>query len=176
MTTTLIQGMMIVVVSNLLNLTSVQEALASEPAPKLQIAMDVEYNSLVRNKTWVLAPRPKPTRDKPVNILSCLWVLVKKLNAQGLVERFKARLAIQGYRQKYGIDYLKTYSPVVRIESVRLILSLALLLGLDVRQVDFVTVILNGVLSGVTIYMEQPEDYDDGAARVCTLLTGLYGL
>ncbi|OWZ17902.1 hypothetical protein PHMEG_0008094 [Phytophthora megakarya] len=74
-----------------------------------------------------------------------------------------------------GIDknYLETYYPVVRIESVRLVLLLAMILGLECRHVDFVTALLNGVLSDVDIYMEQPEGYDDGSGRVCKLLKGL---
>lgn len=168
--------MMIAVVSSLLNPTSVQEALASEHAAQWQRAMDDEYESFMANGTWLLVPRPKSTRNNPVNVLSCLWVLTLKRNEKGMIDRHKARLAIKGYRQKYGIGYLETYSPVVRIESVRLILFLALLLGLDARQIDFITAFLSGVLSGVKIYMEQPEGYDDGNGRVCMLLKGLYGL
>ncbi|GMF22868.1 unnamed protein product [Phytophthora fragariaefolia] len=168
--------MMIATVCDLLNPTSVQQALASEHAAQWKRAMDVEYESLIRNQTWVLVPRPKPIRDKPINILSSLWVLNLKRNERGEIERHKARLAIKGYRQKYGLDYLETNSPVVRIESVLLVLLLALLLGLDCQHIDFVTAFLNGVLEGVEIYMEQPEGYDDGSGRVCKLLKGLYGL
>ncbi|KAE9017663.1 hypothetical protein PR001_g14334 [Phytophthora rubi] len=99
---TLIQCMMIATVCDLLDPTSVQEAFASEHAVQWKRAMDVEYDPLMQNQTWVLVPRPKPTRDKPINILMSLWVLALKRNERGEIERHKARLAIKGYRQKYG--------------------------------------------------------------------------
>jgi hypothetical protein len=65
---------------------------------------------------------------------------------------------------------------VVRIESVRLILLIAMFLGLECKHVAFVTAFLNGELVDVVIYMEQPEGYEDGTDRVCRLRKGLYGL
>ncbi|POM71561.1 Integrase catalytic core protein [Phytophthora palmivora] len=162
--------------SDLLNPTTVQEAFQSEHALDWKRDMDAEYEPLIRNKTWVLVPRPKSTRSKPVNVLRCRSVLAIKRNKKGMIERHKARLAVKGFRQKNGIDYFETYSPVVRIESVRLILILALLLGLDARQIDFITAFLNGVLTGVEIYMEQLEGYEDDTDQTCLLLKGLYGL
>ncbi|POM62996.1 Integrase catalytic core protein [Phytophthora palmivora] len=158
------------------NPTSVQEALASEHALQWKWAMDDEYKSLMSNQTWELVPRPKPSRDKCVNILSSLWVLALKRNEKGLIVKHKARLAIKGYWRKYGMDYLESYSPVVRIESVLLVLVLALLLRLDCRHIDFMTAFLSGVLEDFDLYMEQPEGYNDGTGRVCKLLKGLYGL
>ncbi|KAG2918535.1 hypothetical protein PC114_g6776 [Phytophthora cactorum] len=58
---------------------------------------------------------------------------------------------------------------------MRLILLLALFLGLLCRQVDFVTAFLNGPLDDVDIYMEQPDYFDDGTGRVCKLQQSLYG-
>ncbi|OWZ02767.1 Gag-pol Polyprotein [Phytophthora megakarya] len=78
--------------------------------------------------------------------------------------------------QKIGIDYLQTYSPVARIESVRLLLLISMFLGLECKHVDFVTAFLNGKLNNVVIYMEQPEGYEDGTDRVCRLRKSLYGL
>ncbi|KAE9233117.1 hypothetical protein PF004_g9734 [Phytophthora fragariae] len=138
--------------------------------------MDAEYESLMKNLTWELVPRPKSTKNKRVNILTSVWVLVVKRDEKGVIQRFKARLAVRGFLQKFGIDCLTTYSPVVRIESVRLVMILALMQGLDCRHVDFVTAFLNGELADVDIYMEQPQGYDDGSDRVCHLLKGLYGL
>ncbi|KAE8964363.1 hypothetical protein PR001_g29075, partial [Phytophthora rubi] len=149
MTCTLMSCMLIGIVSELLNPTTVRQALASEHAPQWREAMDVEYDSLMKNLTWELVPRPKSTRKKRVNVLTSTWVLVVKRNEKGEVDRFKARLAIRGFLQKFGIDYLQTYSPVVRIESVRLVMIIALMQGLDCRHVDFVTAFLNGELVDV---------------------------
>lgn len=105
----------------------------------------------MENQTWEFVPRLKPTATKPVSILTSIWILVLKRKEKGQIERRKARQAIRDYRQKFGLDYLETYSPVVQIESVRLSLLLALLLGLECRHVEFVTAFLNGVLAGVEI-------------------------
>jgi hypothetical protein len=90
--------------------------------------MDSEYGSLMENGTWDLVEQPRSTQTKRVSILTSVWVLVVKRNAEGMIERLNARLAIRGFMQKYGIDYLATYSPVVRIEAVRLVLILAMML------------------------------------------------
>ncbi|KAE8885480.1 hypothetical protein PF003_g30282 [Phytophthora fragariae] len=177
MTFTLMQCMLIGVVNDILNPTTRTEALASEHAEGWSAAVDAEYAALIANGTWELVARPKPRkgRRKP-NILTSVWVLVAKRNERGEVERLKARLAIRGFMQKFGIDYLATYSPVVRIESVRLVILIAMFLGLECTHVDFVTAFLNGDLVDVVIYMEQPEGYEDGTGRVCRLRKGLYGL
>ncbi|KAJ8566648.1 hypothetical protein ON010_g6474 [Phytophthora cinnamomi] len=107
MAVTLTQCMLIGVVNDILNPTTREAALKSEHAKGWQQAMDAEYEALIMNETWELVPRPpcRKGRRKP-NILTSVWVLVAKRNEKGEVERLKARL-----------DYLATYSPVVRIES-----------------------------------------------------------
>lgn len=166
MTFTLMQCILIGVVNDILNPTTRTEALPSEHAEGWSAAMDAEYAALIANGTWELVARPKPRkgRRKP-NILTSVWVLVAKRNERGEVERLKARLAILGFMQKFSIDYLATYSPVVRIEYVRLVMLIAMLLGLECTHADFVTAFLNGDLVDVVIYMEQPKGYEDGTGR-----------
>ncbi|KAE9347966.1 hypothetical protein PR003_g6652 [Phytophthora rubi] len=138
--------MLIGVVNNILNPMSRQEALASEHAEGWSHAMDEEYAALMANGTWELVARPKKRKGRrKANILTSVWVLVAKRNEKGDVERLKARLAIRGFLQKYGLDYLATYSPVVRIESVRLVLLISMFLDFDCRHIDFVTAFLNGL-------------------------------
>ncbi|OWY92826.1 polyprotein, partial [Phytophthora megakarya] len=137
------------------NPASVEEALASPQGAKWKTAMKLESEVHTINGT------PKHAS----NILTSTWVL-----------RVKRDENVRGYKQKHGVDYLDTYSPAVRIETVRLSLFLAHLLGLECYHVDFVTAVLNGVLVGVQIFMEQPEHFHDGTDRVCELLKGLYGL
>ncbi|KAG3136761.1 hypothetical protein PI124_g15216 [Phytophthora idaei] len=145
-------------------------ALASPQLEKWWTAMKLEIEAHTINGTWGLVDRP----NYPCNILTFVWVL--QLYEKGRVDRYKARLAVGGCRQKYGADYLETNSPVVGIESVRLLLILAHLLKLDCYHVDFITAFLNGLLRGVRIFMEQPDYVNDGTDRVCELLKGLYGL
>ena len=75
------------------------------------------------------------------------------MKADGTIDKYKARLVIEGYRQKEGLDYFDTYSPVTRITSIRMILAIAALRNLKVHQMDVKTAFLNGDLEE-EIYME----------------------
>ena len=62
--------------------------------------MDEEMDALEATATWELVPLPK---DK--NAIGCKWIYKVKHNADGFVNRYKARLVVKGYAQTYGIDY-----------------------------------------------------------------------
>jgi len=83
-------------------------------------AMNSEHQALLRNKKWHLVPRPKGK-----NVIGCKWVYKVKRKADGTVDRYKARLVPKGFKQRYGIDYEDTFSPVVKAATIRLILSIA---------------------------------------------------
>ena len=70
----------------------------------------------------------------------------KKMKADGSIDKYKARLVIKGYKQREGLDYFNTYSPVTRINSIRMILAIAALRNLVVHQMDVKTAFLNGDL------------------------------
>ena len=74
------------------------------------------------------------------------------MNADGSVERCKARLVTLGYSQKDGFDYDETFSPVIRPESARSVVPLACMVGLKLHQMDITTAFLKGDLKE-TIYM-----------------------
>ncbi|CAM8953940.1 unnamed protein product [Rhodiola kirilowii] len=78
------------------------------------------------------------------------------MKVDGTVEKYKARLVIKGYKQKEGLDYFDTFSPVTRITSIRMIIVIAALHNLEIHQMDVKTAFLNGDLEE-EIYMEQPE-------------------
>lgn len=128
-------------------------------------AMQDEYQSLVKMETWKLVEIPKGQKA-----LTCRWVLCQKQDG-----RFKARLVARGFEQQQGIDYNETFSPVARHASVRLLLSIAASEGMNIMTFDVKTAFLNGNLDE-TIYMYQPEGFDDGTGRVCKLLKSIYGL
>ena len=65
---------------------------------------------------------------------------------------------VQGFRQKEGLDFFDTYSPVTRITSIRILIAIAALRNLEIHQMDVKTAFLNGDLEE-EIYMKQPEGY-----------------
>jgi len=77
-----------------------------------KIAMDLEYDALVKNKTWHLVP---PQRGK--NVIGCKWVYKIKRKADGTLDRYKASLVAKGFKQRYGIDYEAPARPPIRLPS-----------------------------------------------------------
>jgi hypothetical protein len=104
-------------------------------------------------------------------------VFKKKLRPEGTIEKYKPRLVAKGYTQKDGEDFFDTYSPVARLTTIRVLLSLAASHGLLVHQMDVKTTFLNGELDE-EIYMDQPDGFvvDGQEGKVCKLLKFLYGL
>nr|GFB54403.1 zinc finger, CCHC-type [Tanacetum cinerariifolium] len=92
-------------------------------------------------------------------------------------QKSKARLVVQGFRQKEEIDYFDTYAPVPRITTIRLLLALAAIHNLVIRQMDVKTTFLNGDLDE-EVYMKQPKGFvmPGNEHKVCKLVKLLYGL
>jgi histone deacetylase 1/2 len=83
-------------------------------------AMDDEFSALQRNKTWHLVPP-----EKGRNVIDSKWVFKIKRKADGTLDKYKAQLVAKEYKQRYGIDYEDTFSPVVKAATIRLVLSIA---------------------------------------------------
>nr|GEW63416.1 zinc finger, CCHC-type [Tanacetum cinerariifolium] len=130
-------------------------------------AIEDEIGSIMENNTWVLSDLPP----------GCKWILKMKMKVDGTIDKSKARLVIQGFRQKGGIDYFDTYAPVARITTIRLFLALAVIHNLMIHQIDVKTAFLNGVLEE-QVYMKQPKGFVmlGNEHKVCKLIKSLYGL
>jgi transposase InsO family protein len=146
------------------------EAMKSDQKDYWKEAMDREMKALQENETWELVDLPQGKRA-----ISNKWVYKVKTNADGSIDKFKARLVIKGYSQQRGIDYDETFSPVARKSTIRTLLSVAANEGMKLAQIDVSTAFLYGDLKE-TIYMQQPEGHGDGSGRVCRLKKSLYGL
>jgi hypothetical protein len=82
--------------------------------------MPEEFDALIQNGTWKLVP-PQPGS----NLVDCKWVFKIKRHADGSIEHDKACLIAKGFSQPYGLDYAETFNPVIKLMTVRLILSIA---------------------------------------------------
>lgn len=135
-----------------------------------QNAMNEEYNSLIENNTWSLVTLPQGEK-----IIKTKWIFKTKRDNYGKIVRYKARLVAKGYTQRFGIDYEETYAPVVRFTSIRLLIAIAVKKGLKIYQMDAITAFLQGDLQE-NIFIEQPQNFNDGTNRVCKLRKAMYGL
>lgn len=135
-------------------------------------AMEEKYNALIENKTWHLVP---PSKNK--NLIDCKWVYRIKRRADGTIDRYKARLVAKGFKQRYGIDYEDTFSPVVKIATIRTVLSVVVSRGWSLRQLDVKNAFLHGVLEE-EVYMKQPPGFENSHTphHICRLDKALYGL
>nr|GEY70838.1 zinc finger, CCHC-type [Tanacetum cinerariifolium] len=135
-------------------------------------AINDEIGSIMENNTWVLSDLPPGCKP-----LGCKWIFKRKIKVDGTIDKFKARLVIQGFRQKERIDYFDNYAPVARITTIRLLLSLAVFHNLMIHQMDVKTTFLNGDLDE-EVYIKQPEGFvmPGNEHKVGKLVKSLYGL
>ena len=112
-----------------------------------------------------------------MHVLGCRWVFRTQLNADGTLKKRRSRLVAKGYEQSEGIDYLDTYSPMVRTATIRTVLHLATVLQWEMRQFDFQHAFLHGNLQE-TVYMRQPAGFvdEEHPDYVCLLHKAIYGL
>jgi hypothetical protein len=128
--------------------------------------------SIRENETWDLVDLPKGHKA-----IGLKWVYKLKKDADGKVIKHKARLVAKGYVQEQGIDFDEVFAPVARMESVRLVMALAVQEAWKLHHMDVKTAFLNGELEE-EVYVKQPPGYiKEGAEhKVLRLKKALYGL
>ena len=121
--------------------------------PAWKQAMDKEMKALTCRKTWELVSAPIDAV-----VVCCHWVFTLKYRPDGSLDRYKARLMAKGHTQRYGIDYFVMFSPVARMKSIRILLSIAVNLSWSLFQLDVKNAFLYGNLQK-EVYTEQPPGY-----------------
>nr|GFA35114.1 retrovirus-related Pol polyprotein from transposon TNT 1-94 [Tanacetum cinerariifolium] len=134
--------------------------------------MDDKMKALKKNKTWDQCALPQG--KKPVG---CRWIFTVKYKPDGIVERYKARLVTKGHTQTYGIDYSETFSPVAKMDTIRVLLSVASNQGWSLHQFDVKNAFLYEELKE-EVYMEASPGFSEHfkPEEVCRLKKSLYGL
>jgi ABC-type uncharacterized transport system substrate-binding protein len=112
-----------------------------------------EITSIKENRTWELIELPSGHCA-----IGLRWVFKQKKDESGAVIKYKARLVAKGYVQQVGVDFEEVFAPVARMESVHLILALAVDEGWEVHHMDVKTVFLNGELAE-EVYVQQPQGF-----------------
>ncbi|UYV68298.1 hypothetical protein LAZ67_5003753 [Cordylochernes scorpioides] len=146
------------------------DAITSTDSERWKLAMDEEIDALNKNKTWTL--ERLADGHKPIG---CKWVYKIKTESDGTIQRFKARLVAKGYSQIKNVVFFDTFSPVVRYDSLRILLSHAASERMFLKQFDVKTAFLNGELEKL-VYLEQPEGYKRDDNSCYRLHKSLYGL
>ncbi|TYK18103.1 Cysteine-rich RLK (receptor-like protein kinase) 8 [Cucumis melo var. makuwa] len=138
-------------------------------------AMKAELEAMETNQTWSIVPLPKGK-----NSIGCRWVYKIKHKADGSIERYKTRLVAKGYTQQEGLDYFETFSLVVKMVTVKTLLTIAVSKEWPLLQLDVNNAFLHGELFE-EVYMDLPLGYKpqyeiQGEKLVCRLHKSIYGL
>ena len=155
-----------------------QEAMSGVDRDKWIEAMEIEINQMRKLKVWEQTPKADlPTGKVPIG---CRWVFLIKTKANGpngdrVIDRYRARLVAQGFSQRYGSDYQETYSPVMKMSTLRFITATAARLKCNVKMFDIAVAYLNADLDE-DIYMRIPPGFGNQHQSVLKLNKAIYGL
>ena len=135
-------------------------------------AMHEELQALNQNNTWSVVKLPKNK-----HAVGSRWVYKIKFKANGTIDRYKARLVAQGYTQTFGVDYKETFAPVAKMNTIRVLLSVAVNNGWMMCQMDVKNAFLHGKLEE-EVYMKLPPGHPQSSdsTLACRLHKSIYGL
>ena len=120
----------------------------------MEKTIEEEMRALEKNQTWEVTDLPKGKKT-----VGCEWVFTIKYNSNGTLERYKARLVAKGFTQTFGIDYLETFAPMTKLNTVRVLLSLVVNLDWPLQQLDVKNASLNGDLEE-EVCMDSPLGFE----------------
>jgi hypothetical protein len=134
--------------------------------------MEREFSALESNHTWRLVDRLVGA-----HIISSKWVFTHKLKPDGSLDRYKARWMVRGFTQRAGVYFGETFTSVVKLVTIRTVLTIAASHQWPTRQLDVSNAFLHGTLQEHVLY-QQATGFADSARpnMVCLLNKSLYGL
>ena len=130
--------------------------------------MKLEYETLMANRTWTLTSRPENKK-----ISTNKWVFKLKRKQDGTMDKYKARLVMGGRQQEKRIDYKEVFSPVVRYETIRIFLAIAVM---EEMQANAISVYIQGNLHEVHMHQSETFITPGREELMCKLQNPLYGL
>ena len=145
------------------------EAVKSRHADKWLEAERSEHNALIQKEVYDIVSRP---RDK--QILKARPVYKIKRDSHGTILKFKVRVVVKGYLQKYGVSYFDVFAPVSTVDGIRIIIAIATQRDWGIRQFDVSTAYLNAPIEE-EIYVEPPPGFEEPDKKVWLLKKSLYG-
>ena len=145
-------------------------AVSHDDAPIWEEAMKIEMGQHQELRTWEITELPPGWMA-----IGCWWVYAIKTKSDGEFEKAKARIVAQGFTQRPGMDYYDITSPVVKFDSLHILLAIANTLNWEIEMMDVKGGYLHSMLEE-EIYMRQPDRFNDGSGWVLKLWWALYGL
>ena len=153
------------------------QAMKQKDADQFVKAVVKEVNAHIKQKHWKLIPRSEVPEDSEV--IPSVWSMRRKRDiTTNAITKYKSRLNLHGGKQTFGVNYFETYAPVVTWFAIRLMLIVAILFSLALRQIDFVQAYPQAPIE-TDIFMELPQGIEtvqgSSKSHVLQLLSNLYG-
>ena len=145
------------------------EAMNGPDAAGFLKAMEIKMTTLIQMETFDVIQR-----THKLNVISSVWAFKIKRFPDGSVKKLKARLCARGFEQVEGRDYFETFAPVVQWLTVRLILIMTILLGLENQQIDYTAAFVQAPID-TDVYVEMPRLFST-PGKVWKLKKSIYGL
>ncbi len=147
-----------------------KQAINSTDSSKWTASIAEEINALKRENVLIEVPA-----QKGIKLLITKWEFKIKTGDHNEVIKYKSRLVVKGYSQIAGVDFTDTFAPVAKAKTIKLLLAIAAMYGLNMKQIDFKNAFLNSELPE-DIYIAAPEGYQINTGNVFKLNKSLYGL